>query len=43
MFLDVPIKQTEIDTMMEARGADHVRDILEALNEAGFPSRLLTD
>jgi len=43
MFLDVPIKQTEIDTMMETRGADHVRDILEALNEAGFPSRLLTD
>ncbi len=43
MFLDVPIKQTEIDTTMETRGADHVRDILEALNDAGFPSRLLTD
>lgn len=43
MFLDVPIKQTEIDTMMETRGADHVQDILTALNGAGFPSRLLTD
>lgn len=41
LFLDVPLKRTDVDAVIEATDAPHVRRIIEALNAAGFPTRLL--
>lgn len=41
LFYDIPVKQTEIDVVLETVDADHVNKITEALIEAGFPTRLL--
>jgi threonine dehydratase len=41
LFYDVPVKLAELDVVVETRGPDHVRALIEALRRAGFPTRLL--
>lgn len=41
MFYDVPIKQADLDVVVETVDRDHVQEILDALENAGFPSRIL--
>lgn len=42
LFLDVPLKRTDIDAVIEATDAAHVHRIMAALNEGGFRTRLLS-
>jgi threonine dehydratase len=42
LFYDVPVKRAEVDVVVETRNATHVGEIVGALNEAGFPTRLLS-
>ncbi|EKV31611.1 Threonine dehydratase [Caenispirillum salinarum AK4] len=42
LFLDVPLKRTDVDAVIEATDAPHVHRIIEALNDAGFRTRLLS-
>jgi threonine dehydratase len=39
LALDVPAKGAEFDIMIETRDAQHTRDIIDALREAGYPPR----
>ena len=41
-FYDVPIKMAEVDFVLEARDADHMRRMVEGLKAAGMPARLLS-
>lgn len=41
LFYDVPVKQAEVDVVIETVDAGHVRKIMEKLEKAGFPVRLL--
>jgi threonine dehydratase len=41
LFYDIPVKQTEVDVVLETLDAHHVDEIKDALLEAGFPARLL--
>jgi threonine dehydratase len=41
LFYNVPVKLAELDAVIETRTPDHVREIVERLNQAGFPTRLL--
>ncbi|MDA1089413.1 MAG: threonine ammonia-lyase [Proteobacteria bacterium] len=41
LFYDIPVKQTEIDVVIETIDSSHVDDIIKALVNAGFPTRLL--
>jgi len=41
LFDDVPVKQMEIDVVLETIDASHVHDIIKGLVDAGFPTRLL--
>jgi threonine dehydratase len=41
LFADVPAKRADIDVTLESRDAEHVTEILSALEEAGFPTRVL--
>jgi len=41
LFYDIPVKQTEVDVVLETLDAKHVNQIVEALIEAGFPARLM--
>lgn len=41
MFQDVPVKQADLDAVIETRNADHVREILARFAELGMPARLL--
>ena len=41
LFYDIPVKQTEVDVVLETLNANHVDEIKGALIEAGFPARLL--
>ena len=43
MFYDVPVKNAELDIMVETRDYDHVQAVLTRLNAAGFKSKLLSD
>jgi threonine dehydratase len=43
MFYDVPVKQTEVDIVVETRNAAHAAEVLETLESAGLPTRLLGD
>ena len=43
MFRHVPVKRAELDVVVETRDRDHARQILAALEEAGFTARLLDD
>ncbi|MSP49668.1 MAG: threonine ammonia-lyase [Alphaproteobacteria bacterium] len=42
LFQDVPIKHAELDVVVETRNSDHVREIIDRLQAAGFPPRLLS-
>jgi len=39
LALDVPAKGAEFDLMIETRDAQHTREIMDALREAGYPPR----
>ena len=41
LFYDVPVKQAELDVVIESRDAAHAQDIIRMLNTAGFATRLL--
>ena len=43
MFRDVPVKEADVDIAIETLDADHVREIMEALESEGFGTRLLSD
>ena len=43
MFYDVPVKMAELDVVVETRDAEHVQEIVAALTEAGYATRLLDD
>jgi threonine dehydratase len=43
LFYDVPVKLAELDVVVETRNARHVGEIIVALNEGGFPTRLLSN
>lgn len=41
LFQDVPVKQADLDTVVETRNADHVREIVARFAELGMPARLM--
>lgn len=41
LFRDVPAKRADIDAVIETRNAEHVREIVERLTQAGFRTRVL--
>jgi threonine dehydratase len=41
LFYDVPVKQAEVDVVVETLDVSHVSKIMEALTSGGFPARLL--
>ena len=43
MFYNVPVKNAELDIMVETRDHDHVQTILTRLSAAGFKCKLLSD
>ena len=43
LFHDVPVKNTELDAMIETTSVVHVHKIVEMLCAAGFPTRLLSN
>jgi threonine dehydratase len=43
LFYDVPVKRAEVDVVVETRNAKHVGEIVAALNDGGFPTRLLSN
>lgn len=43
MFYNVPVKNAELDIMVETRDHDHIQTILTRLNAAGFKSKLLSE
>jgi len=43
LFRDVPVKEAEVDIVIETLDAEHVRVIMTALVAAGFGVRLLSD
>ncbi len=43
LFYDVPVKQTDIDVVIETRNADHTAEIQEKLDLAGWPTFALSD
>jgi len=42
LFYDVPVKQAEVDAIVETRNEDHVNEIVESLRDGGFATRVLT-
>jgi threonine dehydratase len=42
MFYDLPVKKADVDAMIETRNAAHVHEIVSKLQEAGFPTRVLS-
>lgn len=43
MFFDVPVKETDLDAVIETRNTAHAAEIVEKLEAAGLPTRLLSD
>ncbi len=41
LFDDVPVKSAEVDAVVETTDIDHVRAMMDALRQAGYPTRLL--
>ncbi|MEE2970052.1 MAG: threonine ammonia-lyase [Pseudomonadota bacterium] len=41
-YYDVPVRFTELDLLIETRDADNARDIVQALINEGFPTRMLS-
>jgi threonine dehydratase len=42
LFYDVPVKLAEVDIVVETRNPGHVAELVKAMNEGGFPTRLLS-
>jgi threonine dehydratase len=42
LFQDVPVKEAEVDLVVETRNAAHVGEIVQALGAGGFQTRLLS-
>ncbi|MBN2751187.1 MAG: threonine ammonia-lyase [Rhodospirillaceae bacterium] len=42
LFLDVSVKMTELDVLIETMGFDHVALLVQSLDTAGFPARILS-
>ena len=42
LFYDVPAKQADVDAVIETRNAEHVYEIIAALEAGGFPTRVLS-
>jgi len=42
LFHDVPVRKAEVDTVIETRNRDHVREIVDALEAGGFRTRMLS-
>ncbi len=42
MFFDLPVKRADVDAVIETRNAEHAREIVTALEAAGFPTRRLS-
>lgn len=43
MFYDVPVKHTDLDVVVETRNAAHAAEIVDCLEAAQLPTRLLSD
>ncbi|MGE4562462.1 MAG: threonine ammonia-lyase [Rhodospirillales bacterium] len=43
LFRDVPVKEADVDVVVETLDVEHVREITEKLTQAGFGVRLLGD
>ena len=43
MFFDVPVKETDLDVVVETRSAAHAAEIVEKLEAEGLHTRLLSD
>ena len=43
MFYDVPVKETDLDVVVETRNATHAAKIVEKLGAAGLHTHLLSD
>ncbi len=43
MFYNVPVKQTDLDVVVETRNSAHGAEIVQALEGAGMPTRVLDD
>ena len=41
-YYDVPVRFAELDLLIETRDSDKARDIVQALIDEGFPTRLLS-
>ncbi len=41
LFHDVPAKHADVDAVIETRSAEHVHEIIAALQNDGFPTRVL--
>jgi threonine dehydratase len=42
MFIDLPVKRAEVDVLVETRNANHVAEVIEKLEQAGFSTRRLS-
>jgi len=42
MFFDLPVKRADVDAVIETRNAEHVEEIVSALENGGFPTRRLS-
>jgi threonine dehydratase len=42
MFFDLPVKRADVDAVIETRNAQHVVEIISALESGGFPTRRLS-
>ncbi|MBB3065705.1 threonine ammonia-lyase [Limibacillus halophilus] len=42
LFQDVPVRNAEIDIIIETRNADHVKEIVASMQSAGFRTRVLS-
>ena len=43
LFHDVPVRMAEIDVVLETRGRSHVQRLVAHMEDAGFPTELMTD
>ena len=43
MFYDVPVKQANLDIMIETRDESHIHDVLARLQAAGYTAKILSE
>lgn len=43
MFHNVPVKMADVDVVLETRDRAHVQQLITRMNEAGFPTELMTE